>query len=58
MQLLQYVEQLQTLYAKTNQATNGQVTADAERRVTAFIQRRIDKLSLCLKIHQYKFGNI
>jgi hypothetical protein len=53
-QLLQYVEQLQTLYAK-NQATNGQVTADAERRVTAFIQRRIDKL-ICLKIHQYSLG--
>jgi hypothetical protein len=33
---------------KANQATNGQVTADAERRVTAFIQRRIDKL-LCFK---------
>jgi hypothetical protein len=56
MQLLQYVEQLQTLYAKANQATNGQVTADAERRVTAFIQRRIDKLLICLKIHQYKLN--
>jgi hypothetical protein len=36
--------------------TNGQVTADAERRVTAFIQRRIDKLLICLKIHQYRSG--
>jgi hypothetical protein len=26
-------------------ATNGMVTADAEKKVTAFIQRRIDKLS-------------
>jgi len=26
-------------------ATNGQVTSDAEKRVTTFIQRRIDKLS-------------
>jgi hypothetical protein len=42
------------LCKKANQATNGQVTADAERRVTAFIQRRIDKLSYVLKIHQYK----
>jgi hypothetical protein len=42
---------------KANQATNGQA-ADAERRVTAFIQRRIDKLLICLKIHQYKFRNI
>jgi hypothetical protein len=38
------VEQSKPFYAKANQATNGQVTADAERRVTAFIQRRIDKL--------------
>lgn len=30
---------------KANQATDGQVTADAERKVAAFIQRRIDKLS-------------
>jgi hypothetical protein len=39
------VRRTTAFYAKTNQATNGQVTADAERRVTAFIQRRIDKLS-------------
>jgi hypothetical protein len=30
---------------KAYQATDGQVTADAERKVAAFIQRRIDKLS-------------
>ncbi|WP_295093775.1 hypothetical protein [uncultured Flavobacterium sp.] len=31
--------------AKAYEATNGQVTADAEKKITAFIQRRIDKLS-------------
>ena len=30
---------------KANTVTNSQVTADAEKRVAAFIQRRIDKLS-------------
>jgi hypothetical protein len=30
---------------KANALTNSQVTDDAERRITAFIQRRIDKLS-------------
>lgn len=30
---------------KAYEATNGQVTEDADRKITAFIQRRIDKLS-------------
>ncbi|WP_237732356.1 hypothetical protein [Flavobacterium sp. UGB4466] len=30
---------------KAYEATNGQVTDDAERKITSFIQRRIDKLS-------------
>lgn len=30
---------------KANEVTNSQVTTDAERRITAFIQRRIDRLS-------------
>lgn len=30
---------------KAYEATNGQVTDDADRKITAFIQRRIDKLS-------------
>lgn len=30
---------------KANTVTNSQVTDDAEKRITAFIQRRIDKLS-------------
>ncbi|WP_035647335.1 HK97-gp10 family putative phage morphogenesis protein [Flavobacterium sp. ASV13] len=31
--------------ATAYQSTNGQVTADAQRKMAAFIQRRIDKLS-------------
>jgi len=30
---------------KANDVTNSQVTADAEKKITAFIQRRINKLS-------------